>query len=56
MDFEMNIGESLDFNFEIGSSSHKETSLLVGSAEIFTDGITGSSGTAELIENIIQEG
>ena len=56
MDFEMNIGESLDFNFEIGSSSHTENSLLVGSAEIFTDGITGSSGTAELIENIIQEG
>ena len=56
MNFEMDIGESLDFNFEIGSSSHTETSLLVGSAEIFTDGITGSSGTAELIENIIQEG
>ena len=55
MDFEMNIGESLDFNFEIGSSSHTETSLLVGSAEIFADGIKGISGVANKIEDIFEE-
>jgi hypothetical protein len=55
MDFEMNIGESLDFNFEV-ISSHKEASLPVGYTEVISDGTTGFSGTAELIENIIQEG
>jgi hypothetical protein len=54
MNFEMNIGESLDFNFEV-ISSHKEASLPVGSAEIFTEGTIGISGTAQFIENNIQE-
>lgn len=33
-----------------------ESAVIVDSAEVMSDGITGSSGTAELIENIIQEG
>ena len=51
MEFNMTIGESLDLTFTTGSSI-AESPLLVGSAEIFADGITGTSGIAELVENI----
>lgn len=33
-----------------------DSAVIADSAEVMSDGITGSSGTAELIENIIQEG
>ena len=54
MDFNIIIGESLDFDFDIGNSA-AEALLLVGSAEVVSDGIKGISGVAEFIESIIQE-
>ena len=55
MDFNVNIGENMSFDFKTGILPKPEATALVGAAEIISDGAVGISGVAEFVESIIQE-